>query len=212
MPEPVPTETGAADMTPTETAETGAADSADAIPAGADPVRHRRLPALLALLAAAVVALDVVTKIIVVATIEPGENIRLLGGAVYLTLIRNAGAAFSMGTGLTWVLALVALAVVAFIVRLAPRLRSTPWAVCLGLILGGAIGNLSDRIFRAPGVLRGHVVDFVSVFAPNAQVFPAFNVADSAITIGGVILVLLALTGREYDGTRHRRTRHAADE
>jgi signal peptidase II len=156
-------------------------------------------------IAAAIVAVDIVTKIIVVATIQPGENVRVLGGLVYLTQIRNAGAAFSMATGMTWLLAIIALAVVAFIIRMAPKLQSTPWAVCLGLVLGGAIGNLIDRIFRAPGVMQGHVVDFVSVFAPNAEVFPAFNAADSGITIGGVLLVLLAVLGHDYDGTRHHK-------
>lgn len=169
--------------------------------------RFGRRTRILLTIALVVFALDLVTKILVVNAIAPGQNIRVLGGLVYLTLIRNPGAAFSMATSMTWLLAIVALGVVVFIIKLAPKLRSTPWAVCLGLFLGGAFGNLIDRIFRAPGVMRGHVVDFVSVFAPNAEVFPAFNVADSALTIGGVLLVLLALTGRDYDGTRHRRQR-----
>jgi signal peptidase II len=169
------------------------------------PTPSRRRTVILLSIAAAIVAVDIVTKIIVVATIQPGENVRVLGGLVYLTQIRNAGAAFSMATGMTWLLAIIALAVVAFIIRRAPKLQSTPWAVCLGLVLGGAIGNLIDRIFRAPGVMQGHVVDFVSVFAPNAEVFPAFNAADSGITIGGVLLVLLAVLGHDYDGTRHHK-------
>lgn len=161
-------------------------------------------------IALVVIGIDVVSKVIVVATIAPHENIRILGGLVYLTQIRNAGAAFSMATGMTWLLAIIAFAVVAFIIRMAPRLRSTPWAVCLGLILGGAVGNLVDRVFRAPGFLQGHVVDFISVFGPNAEHFPAFNAADSAITVGGVLLVLIALTGRDFDGTRSRRGRKDA--
>jgi signal peptidase II len=157
-------------------------------------------------IAAAVVLVDIVTKVLVVAAIQPGENVRVLGGLVYLTQIRNAGAAFSMATGMTWLLAIIALAVVAFIIRMAPKLQSTAWAVCLGLVVGGAVGNLIVRIFRAPGVMQGHVVDFVSVFAPNAVVFPAFNAADSGITVGGVLLVLLAVLGYDYDGTRHRKS------
>lgn len=160
--------------------------------------------ALLIAIALAVVAVDIVTKALVAANIALGENIRILGGAVYLTQIRNAGAAFNMATGMTWLLAIIAVAVVVFIIRMAPKLRSTPWAVCLGLILGGALGNLIDRIFRAPGVMQGHVVDFVSLFGPDAKYFPAFNAADSAISIGGVLLVLLAITGFDFDGTRHR--------
>jgi len=90
----------------------------------------------------------------------------------------------------------------------ARRLRSTGWAVALGLVLGGALGNLADRVFRAPGPLRGHVVDVVSLFAPDGSVWPVFNLADSSIVSGGVLLVLLALTGRELDGTRA--ARHAS--
>lgn len=167
----------------------------------APPLPPRKV-GLLAAIAATVVILDLISKIVIVATVQPGEPIRVLGGLVYLSLIRNPGAAFSMATGMTWVLALVAIGVVIFIIRMAPRLRSTPWAVSLGLVLGGAMGNLIDRIFRAPGFLQGHVVDFVSVFGPNAQYFPVFNVADSAITIGGISLVVTALLGIDFDGTR----------
>jgi signal peptidase II len=166
-----------------------------------EPVRPRRV-GLLALIAGTVVVLDVISKVVIVANVQPGVPVRLLGGLVYLSLIRNPGAAFSMATGMTWVLALIAIGVVVFIIRMAPRLRSTPWAVSLGLVLGGAIGNLIDRIFRSPGFLQGHVVDFVSVFGPNAEYFPVFNVADSAITIGGISLVITALLGIDFDGTR----------
>ena len=154
-------------------------------------------------------SLDVVTKVLAVARLEGREPVELLGGAVYLVLVRNPGAAFSLATGYTWVLSLVAVAVVVVIVRIARRLRSTGWAVALGLVLGGALGNLADRIFRAPGPLQGHVVDVVSLFAPDGSVWPVFNLADSSIVTGGVLLVLLALTGRELDGTRVVR-QHAA--
>lgn len=172
-------------------------------PVPAPPLPPRKV-GLLAAIASAVVILDLISKIVIVATIQPGEPVRILGGLVYLSLIRNPGAAFSMATGMTWVLALIAIGVVIFIIRMAPRLRSTPWAISLGLVLGGAIGNLIDRIFRAPGFLQGHVVDFVSVFGPNAEYFPVFNVADSAITIGGISLVVTALLGIDFDGTRTR--------
>jgi signal peptidase II len=115
--------------------------------------------------------------------------------------VRNPGAAFSLATGYTWVLTIVAIAVVVVIARVARRLRSPGWAIALGLVLGGALGNLGDRLFRAPGPLQGHVVDMVSVFAPDGRAWPVFNVADSAIVCGGILLVLLALTGRELDGT-----------
>ena len=180
-----------------------AAPETEEEPVPAPPLPPRKI-GLLAAIAAIVVILDLISKIIIVATVQPGEPIRILGGLVYLSLIRNPGAAFSMATGMTWVLALIAIGVVIFIIRMAPRLRSTPWAISLGLVLGGAIGNLIDRIFRAPGFLQGHVVDFVSVFGPNAEYFPVFNVADSAITIGGISLVITALLGIDFDGTRTR--------
>jgi signal peptidase II len=104
----------------------------------------------------------------------------------------------------------IAIAVVVVIVRVARRLRSTGWAIALGLVLGGALGNLMDRIFRAPGPLQGHVVDMVSPFAPNGEAFAVFNLADSAISCGGVLLVVLALFGYELDGS-HDHDRKSAD-
>jgi signal peptidase II len=102
--------------------------------------------------------------------------------------------------------------VAAVIVRTARTLFSTGWAVALGLVLGGAIGNLLDRLFRAPGVLRGGVVDWISVFAPDGRVYPIFNLADSAIVCGGVLGAVLALRGVEFDGSRGRaRRRGGAD-
>ncbi|HWM56271.1 MAG TPA: signal peptidase II [Pseudonocardia sp.] len=160
---------------------------------------------LLALIAVVVLLADVLTKIVGVAELEGREPIAVLGGLAYLQLVRNPGAAFSLATGYTWVLSLVAVAVVVVIVRVARRLRSTGWAVALGLILGGALGNLTDRIFRSPGPLQGHVVDTISLFAPDGRVWPVFNLADSCIVTGGALLVVLALLGRELDGTRNGR-------
>ncbi len=158
---------------------------------------------LLAVVAVAILVADVVTKIVAVAALEGREPVRLLGGSVYLVLYRNSGAAFSLATGMTWLLTLVAIGVVLAIIRLAPRLRSTGWAVGLGLILGGASGNLGDRLFREPGPLRGRVIDFLSLFAPDGSVWPVFNVADSAICVGGATLALMAVLGRDFDGRRH---------
>ncbi|WP_158887270.1 signal peptidase II [Amycolatopsis anabasis] len=149
-------------------------------------------------------ALDLVTKVLVVSNLEGQEPVRILGGAVYLQLVRNPGAAFGMATGMTWLLAIVAIVVVCAIIWLAGRLRSAGWAIGLGFVLAGAFGNLIDRLFRAPGVLRGHVVDFISVFAPNGDVWPVFNVADSSICVGGVLIVLLSLLGKDYDGSSAR--------
>jgi signal peptidase II len=153
-------------------------------------------------LAAAVFLVDLISKIVVVATIAPGEDIRILGGLFYLTQWRNIGAAFSFAEGWTILFSLIAVIVAVVIVRAARRLFSTGWAVALGLVLGGALGNLVDRIFRDPGFLRGGVVDFLSAFAPDGRVWPVFNVADSAIVCGGILGALLALRGIEFDGTR----------
>ena len=166
--------------------------------------RRRRRTGLLLTVAAAVLAVDVVTKIVVVATIAPGRSIRLLGGFLYLTDIRNVGAAFSFAQGATVLFSVIAVAVAVVIVRTSRRLWSAAWATALGLVLGGALGNLSDRIFRAPGVFRGGVVDFLSLLSPDGHVWPVFNVADSAIVCGGILGALLAVRGIEFDGTRAR--------
>lgn len=166
-----------------------------------DP-RTRSRTVLLAALATAVLAADLVVKVVAVATLEGREPVRLLGGALYLTLLRNPGAAWSLATGYTWVLTLVAVVVVAVIVRISRRLASTGWAVGLGAVLGGALGNLVDRFFRSPGPFRGHVIDMFSLFAPDGSVWPVFNIADMGIVGGGAFLVLLALRGVEIDGSR----------
>ncbi|MGH3548145.1 MAG: signal peptidase II, partial [Pseudonocardiaceae bacterium] len=172
-----------------------------------NPSRHvevagRRRTGLLAAAAIVTLVLDVLSKVVAVATLEGKPPMKLLGGALYLVVFRNSGAAFSMATGLTWLLSLIALGVVVAIVRLAPRLRSSGWAFGLGLVLGGALGNLVDRLLRAPGPLQGHVVDFLSLLAPDGSVWPVFNLADSAIVCGGAVLILLAATGRDFDVTR----------
>lgn len=185
-------------MNPSQHAE-GAAAGAEGI---RDVPARRRRTGLLAAAATVALLLDVLSKVVAVAILEGNPPMKLLGGALYLVVYRNSGAAFSMATGLTWLLTLIALGVVVAIVRLAPRLRSAPWAFGLGLVLGGALGNLVDRLLRAPGPLRGHVVDFLSLLAPDGSVWPVFNLADSAIVCGGAVLVALVATGREFDGTR----------
>jgi signal peptidase II len=155
---------------------------------------------------------DLVSKLVVVATLSDRGPLKLLGGLVYLTEARNPGAAFSFAEGATLLFSAVAVGVIVVIVRTASRLRSVAWAVCLGLILGGAAGNLVDRLFRSPGPLRGAVVDWISVLDPYGQVWPIFNVADSGIVCGGVLAVVLAMFGYETDGRRHRRGRRAERE
>jgi signal peptidase II len=160
-----------------------------------------RLPLLLAV-AAGVLALDVVSKLVAVEQLRDREPVSLLGGLLTLRLVRNPGAAFGMAQGMTIVFTCVAVAVVVVILRVARRLTSAWWAVALGLVLGGALGNLMDRLLRSPGPGRGHVVDFLEL--PR---WPVFNLADSAIVVAGVFMVVLsargvdALTDDERAGT-----------
>ena len=148
-------------------------------------------------MAVPVLVLDQVTKLLVVARIEGQEPVSLLGGQLLLRVTRNPGAAFSFATGATPVFTVVAILVIAVILRTARRLRSPGWALALGLLLAGATGNLVDRIFRSPGPGRGAVVDFL-----DFQVWPSFNVADSAIVVGGLLAVLLSLRGIDVEGRR----------
>jgi len=151
------------------------------------------------LIAVAALALtaDIVSKALVVARLEGHKSVELLGGLTTLRVTRNSGAAFSIGTGSTWIFTIIACAVVFAIIRTARNLRSLPWAICLGLLLGGAVGNLIDRLLRAPGSFQGHVVDWIEW--PH---WPVFNLADSAIVCGGVLAVILAGRGIQIDGSR----------
>ena len=189
------------------TADPGSPTPADdALSAAA--VRSRKV-VLFSSVALLALGLDLLSKCLVAAHLgwHGGRyhEVRLLGGGLYLVQTRNSGAAFSVGTGATVILSIVALVVVVVLVRTAPRLRSVGWAVALGLILGGALGNLVDRLFRAPGVGRGHVVDWISVLASDGHVWPVFNLADSAIVCGAVLAALLALIGIDLDGSRRGR-------
>jgi len=148
------------------------------------------------------VLLDQITKELSTDGLTEGEPVRILGGLVYLSLLRNSGAAFSLGSGYTWVFPLVTLAVIGCIGWMTTRLRPVPWAVALGLVLGGALGNLGDRLFRARGVFQGHVVDMISLFGPYGEYVAVFNIADSCLSVGVVLAVLLELTGRQRDGSR----------
>jgi signal peptidase II len=166
------------------------------------PRSRGRALAVLAVAAALVVVADQITKYLTVQRLGDRPPVRLLGGAVYLVEVRNSGAAFSLGSGYTFVFPLITLAVVAWIAWMSLRLRSVPWAVSLGLVLGGALGNLVDRIFRSPGPFVGHVVDMISLFDDHGGHWPVFNLADSSLVAGVILAVLLELTGRRRDGTR----------
>jgi signal peptidase II len=160
----------------------------------------RRRLGLLFSVAVIVFAADVISKTIVVATLTPGRPVWLISGVLDLNLTRNSGAAFSFGTGMTVVFTAIAIGVIIFILRTSRRLRSLPWAVTLGLLLGGAAGNLTDRLLRSPGIFRGDVVDWIQL--PH---WPVFNVADSCIVCGGFLAVVLAARGIRLDGTREVR-------
>lgn len=173
---------------------------------------RRSRAGLLAGVALGVLTLDVVTKVLAATFIEPAENIRILGGLVYLTNYRNTGAAFSFAEGATVVFSLIAVVVVVVIMRVARRLLSTGWAVALGLVLGGALGNLVDRVFRDPGFLRGGVVDFISLLEPDGGFYPIFNMADPAIVCGGILGAVLAVRGIEFDGSRTKGAQGRSDD
>lgn len=148
--------------------------------------------------ACGVLALDAISKAAVVATLQPRQRVVWLGGLLTLQLYRNPGAAFGVGASYTIVIAAIAVGTIVFILRAARRLRSTGWAVSLGLLLGGAAGNLADRLLRAPGFPRGSVIDWIKL-----PLFPpTFNLADTSITFGAILAVLLALRGIHIDGGR----------
>ncbi|EYR64798.1 signal peptidase (SPase) II [Actinotalea ferrariae CF5-4] len=157
----------------------------------------RPLVALLAVVALVVLVVDQLTKVWAVATFREGERVPLVGDLLGLTLLYNPGAALSLATGMTWVFTLAAIGVSIVVVRIATRLGSRTWAVALGLLLGGAVGNLIDRLVREPGFAVGHVVDFIAY----GDLFVG-NVADIAIVAAAGLIILLSLRGVAVDGTR----------
>jgi signal peptidase II len=147
---------------------------------------------------------DQVSKVLVVATREGEPPMHVVGRVLTIHVSRNSGAAFSFAPTLTIVFTGIAVAVVVMIARQAARLTSSAWAVALGLLLAGAVGNLTDRLFRAPGVGRGAVVDFIAL-----RHFATFNVADSCLTCGVILVVLLSMRGARL-GDEPEATRPAA--
>ncbi|MEU2245880.1 signal peptidase II [Streptomyces sp. NPDC019224] len=185
--------------------DSGAPDGQDTGATAADaavdrsPATRRRRVILLFCVAVVAYLLDLGSKMLVVAKLEHQEPIELIGDWLKLDAIRNAGAAFGFGEAFTIIFTVIAASVIVVIARLARKLYSLPWAIALGLLLGGALGNLTDRVFRAPGVFEGAVVDFI---APAH--FAVFNLADSAIVCGGILIVLLSFKGLDPDGTVHK--------
>ncbi|MGV8968923.1 MAG: signal peptidase II [Microbacteriaceae bacterium] len=161
-----------------------------------------RALAVLAFVAVAIYVFDQWSKFLVVENLTEGNSVPVIGEILQFTFVRNPGAAFSIFSGTTWIFAIIATAVAIFIVIFARRIRATSWAILFGLLLGGNVGNLTDRLIREPGFGVGHVIDFIHVFG-----FPAiFNIADIAIVSSMGLFIILTLRGVGLDGSR---TTHA---
>ncbi len=167
-------------------------------------VVYRRQLLLTALI---VILLDLATKVWAVARLENQSDIKVIGEFLKFSFVRNPGAAFSFGTSVTWVFTLIAIAVSIAILLISKNVTNKPWAIALGGLLGGALGNLIDRIFRSPEVFQGHVVDFISV--PN---YPMFNISDSAVVISAITMVILSLRGVDYQAPNALPTKSDAEE
>ncbi|MCR2763442.1 signal peptidase II [Microbacterium sp. zg.B48] len=179
---------------------------------GRAPLHKAAAGTIIAVLAVLVLAADQFSKYLAIQNLPPQQTVQVLGDFLSFYLVRNPGAAFSLGEGVTWIFT-IALAVVAGVIvwLAATRVRSRLWAVVLGLLLGGVLGNLADRAFREPGFAVGHVVDFINTpwmwFWTNPAIY---NVADIFIVTMMISVALLVLLGLHLDGTRDAR-RHAAD-
>jgi signal peptidase II len=165
------------------------------------PTRHRgsraRLLTLFAGVALTAYAVDIASKIIAVDRLSDRPDVKIVGDLLVLHLVRNPGAAFSTGTGYTEIFTCLAIAAVLVILYVARRVGSAGWAVALGLLLAGVGGNLTDRLVREPGPLRGHVIDFFML--PH---WPVFNVADMCIDAAAVLILVQVYRGVRVDGTR----------
>ncbi|MGB0099652.1 MAG: signal peptidase II [Nocardioides sp.] len=156
-----------------------------------------RLILLFAAVALAAYAVDIVTKVLAVEKLTDRPDVQLVGDLLVLHLVRNPGAAFSTGTAYTEVLSIFAIVAVGVVLWLSRRIGSVAWAVALGLLLAGVGGNLTDRLLREPGPLRGHVIDMLML--PN---WPVFNVADMCINVAAALILVQVYRGVRIDGTR----------
>jgi len=168
-----------------------------------------RVLAVLAFVAVVAYALDQISKALVVDRLVEGQTVDVLGRVLQFHFVKNPGAAFSLASGSTWIFSIAATVVVVAIVVFARRIRSVAWAVLFGMLLGGTLGNLTDRLLREPSFGQGHVIDFL--YLP--WILPAiFNVADVFIVSSMGLLILLTLLGVGLDGTRSTTPSDAADE
>ena len=157
--------------------------------------------------ALAVYGFDQLSKFLVVTNLTEGEVVPALGTVLQWQFVRNPGAAFSLASGMTWIFTILAAGVITFIVWFARRIRSIAWALVFGLLLGGVLGNLTDRLLREPSFGLGHVIDFIS----TPWLIPAiYNVADMAIVSSMVLFMLLTIRGVGLDGTRETKRTDAA--
>lgn len=141
--------------------------------------------------------IDQISKVLIVSSMYEGQQIDVVGSVLRFHFVKNSGAAFSIGTGSTWIFSIIGVGVLAFVIWYAPRIRSLAWAILFGLLLGGLLGNLTDRLFREPGFGVGHVIDFIQI-----PVLPAiFNLADSAIVASMGLLLILMLRGVPMDAS-----------
>ncbi|TDE90828.1 signal peptidase II [Occultella glacieicola] len=161
------------------------------------PARRRRLLALLVGLTVVVLVVDQATKYLAVTRLEPGEYVPVIGDFLGLSLVFNSGAAFSFAEGSTWIFTIAATVVTTVIIVVARRLGSLAWAIALGALLGGNLGNLADRLFREPGFGKGHVVDMI-----NYNNWFVGNVADIAIVLSAIGIAVLTFRGLGVDGRR----------
>jgi signal peptidase II len=130
--------------------------------------------------------LDLATKAWAVSELANREPVKIIGSFFQLTFVRNPGAAFSFASNATLFLSIFSIIVAVGVIYFAPKITSKGWSIVLGLVLGGVLGNLMDRIFREPSFLRGHVIDWLQL--PN---WPVFNIADSAIVVAAVLAMIL---------------------
>ncbi len=180
----------------------GASLTGDADPTETHATARRRSLVLFAAVTVLGYLADLISKVLVVAHLTPGRPVHVVGDLLTLYLARNPGAAFSTGTSYTLVLSFVAMAAAVAVVWVARRLASTGWALGLGFLLAGVLGNLTDRIFREPGPLRGHVVDFIRL--PH---WPIFNIADVCINVAAAFIIIQALRGVGINGARQHQGR-----
>ena len=144
----------------------------------------------LAVTAGGVVAIDQITKAVALSALDDGESVRAIDGVLHWTLQRNPGAAFGLFRRAPVLFTILAIVISAAIIVAAPRVRDRMNGIALGLVLGGALGNLVDRLFRPPGPFRGRVIDFIDL-----RVWPTFNAADVAVVAGAALLAIASMRG-----------------